>query len=329
MNILFASDPHILEQDLEEINLIFSELLELKEKYKIDKLIIPGDSFDRINPTSKELDCLSAFLKKINIPIILVAANSHESSTHEDSVINHFGILKDTITVVKEYQDENKLFVGHFILKQSSKNYGGTIDLQTLKQFRWIILGHGHDFEMIKPNGVQLGSVRFISFGEDSNNPKRVAICTDYDSDKPKWEFLTLLSPYPMISLDLGKNSEIAPIKDPTEAKIVQPACSSVKIGTINDPIVQLLAKLDALAPKTKVRIIYKDYESYRQFLPLIGKYKSKFTIFKDKKEFIISTDCNKDREKETVNLSELLNSWLEKNQIPEEIKKVLRKEIK
>jgi len=137
------------------------------------------------------------------------------------------------------------------------------------------------------------------------------------------------------------KNSPLKPLQgmistqkgeignDPNSSKSGQTSPTNPPKAMQNDPVCQLTAELDKLPEKTKVRIIYKDYESYRQFLPLIGKYKSKFTIFKDKKEFIISTDCNKDREKETVNLSELLNSWLEKNQIPEPIKKVLKDEIK
>ena len=131
-------------------------MLIIKDRYCINKLIIPGDSFDKVSPTSKELDCLSTFLKKINLPTTLLAANSHESTTQTESVINHFGILADTINVVKEYHDENKLFVGHFIMNQSTKNYGGTVYFKTLKQYRYVILGHGHNHEICKDNWCQL-----------------------------------------------------------------------------------------------------------------------------------------------------------------------------
>lgn len=206
MNLMFATDFHILEQDLPEINEIFSELLILKDKYSINKLIVPGDSFDSIKPTSKELDCLANFFRKLNIPIILIVANSHESTTPEDSIVNHFGLLNDRIFVCREYIDEDKLYVGHFGIKESVLNYGGTVSKTELKKFKNVVLGHFHNFEIIKPNIMQLSSIRYVDFGEDKNNKKRIAICLDYGEKDQKWATILLNSPYPMIDIELEKN---------------------------------------------------------------------------------------------------------------------------
>ena len=313
---------------MEEINTIFDELLIIKDKHCINKVIIPGDSFEKINPTSKELDCLSTFLKKLNLPIILLAANSHESTTQTESIINHFGILTNTINVVKEYQDNNKLFVGHFIINQSSKNYGGIVDSKTLKQFQYVILGHGHNFEIIKPNIIQLSSIRYVDFGEDPKIPKMVGICKDYESPQPNWEFLPLNSPYLMINIELGKNEQIKTVKDPTKSTkdaVTKPQrANPSSFLTISD----LSVYLDQLNPKTKVRVIFKDYGSYREFLPLSEKYRNKFTVFKDKKEFILNLESASSK-KDNVPLKESLINWMEKNKVPDEIKKVLLEEIK
>jgi DNA repair exonuclease SbcCD nuclease subunit len=328
MNLMFCSDFHIIESDLEEINSIFDELLIIKDKYCVNKLIIAGDSFDKISPTSKELDCLASFLKKINLPIVLLAANSHESTTQEQSVINHFGILKDNILVCKEYTDGNKLFVGHFIMNQSSKNFGGTVDSQTLQQYRYVILGHGHNFELSNSNWCQLGSIRYVDFKDDLTIPKKVGICLGYETDRPEWRFIDLNSPIPMISLELSKNDQNQVIANDLPTKNVPKTSSDKANPSSNLTLSDLLTKLDQLPPKTKVRIVFKDYENYRNFLPYYQKYQDKFVKFVEKKDFVISNNLIVAKS-ENITLKESLINWLEKNKVDEKIKEILLEELK
>jgi len=312
---------------LEEINAIFDELLIIKDRYCINKLIIPGDSFDKVSPTSKELDCLSTFLKKINLPTTLLAANSHESTTQTESVINHFGILADTINVVKEYHDENKLFVGHFIMNQSSKNFGGTVDSKTLKQYRYVILGHGHNYEMSKDNWCQLGSIRYIDFGEDPKIKKVVGVCLDYETDRPKWLWIPINSCYPMVNLILQQNLDLEGSKDTSNPKLsISQAQDSLKTGHF-EALSDLVAYLDQLDPKTKVRVIFQDYGLWREFLPLSETYKNKFFKFVEKKDFIMSSNLVIAKQ-ENITLKDSLIKFLETNKIPEEIKKILLGEL-
>jgi len=338
MNILLFSDIHINKQDLPECQSILEEILSLCEQYQIDQVIDLGDTFNGLSPSSQELDTFSDFVNKLNRKIIILAAQSHESENFEHSILNHFGILKkDTITILKEYHDDNHLFCGHFIVKESKKNFGATISKSELK-YKYIFLGHSHSFEIIKPNICQLGSVRFVDFAESEDKQKVVAIIENYGEKEEKVQFIPLKNPYPMIEYILGDNSneineldkvnENTPIKDPIEVKKVVPGASGEQIAPLNDPVGQLIVQLDQTDPKTKIRIIYKNYELWRTFLPFQQKYKEKFVKFIDKKEFIISANSQKREDKETVNLLELLNSWLEKNQIPEAIKKVLKEEI-
>jgi len=313
---------------LEEINAIFDELLIIKDRYCINKLIIPGDSFDKVSPTSKELDCLSTFLKKINLPTTLISANSHESTTQTESVINHFGILADTINVVKEYHDENKLFVGHFIMNQSTKNYGGTVDFKTLKQYRYVILGHGHNHEISKDNWCQLGSIRYIDFGEDPKIKKVVGVCLDYETDRPKWLWIPINSCYPMVNLILQQNLDLEGSKDTSNPKLsISQAQDSLKTGHF-EALSDLVAYLDQLDPKTKVRVIFQDYGLWREFLPLSETYKNKFFKFVEKKDFIMSSNLVVAKQ-ENITLKESLLKFLETNKVPEEIKQILLEELK
>jgi DNA repair exonuclease SbcCD nuclease subunit len=326
LNILFASDLHIIESELTEINTIFDELLIIKDKYCVNKLILAGDSFDKVNPTSKELDCLSTFLKKINLSTIVLAANSHESTSQTESVVNHFGILKDNIKVVKEYIDDNKLYVGHFIVSQSSKNFGATVDATTLKQYRYVILGHGHTHEMSNSNWCQLGSIRYVDFGEDPKIAKMIAVCSDYEAPKPKWKFIALNSPYPMINLELQKNVILEGSNDVSEQEKVVPRAPDKSKSSIFDSISSISAFLDQLDPKTKVRIVFKDYNLWRSFLPISETYKTKFFKFVEKKDFIIANIQNVT--KENKSLKDSLIKFLDTNKIEESIKKILLEEI-
>jgi len=344
MNLLFASDFHIEEQSFEELELVFNEILEIKEANKIDKIIIPGDSFDRISPTSKELDFLSTFIKKLNCQIILIAANSHESTTQEDSVINHIGILRDDILVCKEWKDEHRLFAGHFIVKQSTKNKGGTINQSELKDYRNVVLGHGHIFELVKPNLCQLGSIRFISFGEDPAINKKVAICYNYGEKDQGWQFIDLKTPYPLIDIELCKMNISKDLKivqnDPPElrsgkqGKAPKPI-NKAKIAPSNPmnrssfgAVGELCSFLDKTSPKSKVRVVFKDYSSWVNFLPFYQRYKDKFYVMRDKKDFLVTIDNTpKDNKKETMR--ESLIKWMTTNKIEDKIQKILLEEIK
>jgi len=314
LNILFCGDFHIEERSIEEINSIFDELLIIKDKYCVTKLIIAGDSFDRINPTSKELDCLSAFLKKLNIPIILLAAKSHESTTSEDSIINHFGILKDNIQVCKEYID-GYLFVGHFLVKESKLNYGGTVSKNDLKKYKYVVLGHGHSHELVHPNVCQLGSIRYVDFAEAKDKQKVALLIDDYKGTKEKPVFIPIKSVIPMKDIELSTIQQIIDKKGPqnetTELKSSISRAQETSKTTTFDTISSIIAYLDQLDPKTKVRVIFKDYAGYKEFLPFYQRFVDKFVLFKQKKDFTISINTLDAAKTETTSLKEELVKFL------------------
>jgi len=329
MNLLFFGDVHITERDIPEIEGIFNEIMVIRQSYGANGIIITGDSFDSINPTSKELDFFSTFLRKLNLPIKLLAANSHESTTPEESVLNHFGILHDNVFICKDYADTNQLYVGHFGITESVLTRGGTVNKADLAQYRSVVLGHFHNHEIIKPNIMQLGSVRYVDFGEDPSIGKKVAVCKDYGSKEPKWFIIQLKSPYPMISLKLCQYNDSMGSRDAIIEEKVSPAKPVPQIqGKFYVSVDTLRTALDKLDPKTKVRVIFEDYDLYREFLPYSTFYSQKFFLYKEKKNFVL--DLGLDRTKnETISLKDSLTKYLEINQIPEDIKQILLKEIK
>jgi hypothetical protein len=127
---------------------------------------------------------------------------------------------------------------------------------------------------------------------------------------------------------ELHQNSDLKGSNDTPEGKIVAPRGSDKANSPSFNDVQSILAYLDQLDPKTKVRIVFKDYELWREFLPLSDKYKSKFFKFAEKKDFIMSSNLAVDK-KENITLKESLINWIEKNNVPEKIKKILLEEIK
>jgi len=310
-NLLFAGDFHITEQDIPEINAIFQELLILKDKHSVSKLLITGDTFDKVNPTPKEIDCFASFIKAINIQVILLAASSHESISNTESILNHFGILNNNIKVVKEYQDDNYLFMGHFALKESKTSYGATKTKAEFASFKYVILGHVHSFELIKPNVCQLGSIRYVDFAEVKDEKKVCLLLENYKEKTEMCHFLALNSPFAMKEVSMG-----------SKAVNSLPGLPGKKSEE------EIRAYMDNLPKNTKVRVIFTDFESFKAFLPFYHVYKEKFVVFKDKKDFDVLVQAL-EQKKEQIDVKSSLREYLEANKVNEDIKKILLEEIK
>lgn len=208
MNLMLFGDIHIEEKSIPEIEEIFTELIEIKNKYNIDGVIITGDSFDKVSPSPLELDCFCNFIKELDVPIILISAKSHESISEKISINNHFSILNKKIIVYSEYIDDTHLYVGHFTLAESKYSYGSTVSKNDFKQYIYVVLGHQHSHEVIKPNICHIGSVRYVDFAEAQDKAKYCMIINDYDGEKEKYFFIPLKSPITMINLILEKSND-------------------------------------------------------------------------------------------------------------------------
>ena len=330
-NILIYSDLHICQSSLKECIFILEEIGMLANKYNADTLINLGDTFDGLKPSSQELDIFATFIRRLgNKQHIILAADSHESTTQEESILNHYGILSDNIRIVKEFEDSNHLYCGHYTIKESKAGYGAKLSKTDLKNYLYVFLGHQHSYEMIKPNICHLGSVRYVDFAEAQDKVKIVALITGYGTDKEEVHFLKLKSPIPMIELKLQKKEEKSPNLEVSNATGTADKGKESGILGIKQGILELQAALDQLNPKTKVKVKILDFESYREFLPLINKYNAKFETFKYITDFeVISEKGDNNIKTEMTSFKESLSNYLKNNKIDESIRKILEEEIK
>jgi DNA repair exonuclease SbcCD nuclease subunit len=235
---------------------------------------------------------------------------------------------------VKEYKDGNHLYCGHFSIKESVNNYDAKLSKEAFKEYIYVFLGHIHSYQLIKPNIVHLGSCRYVNFNEVEDKQKIVALITDYGTETEKVHFMKLKSPIPMIQLELGIKNEENVILDPhNEALEVE----SSKTTPINPPISrqnmalsELIVFLDKTDPKTKIKVKIMDFESFREFLPLVNRYSSKFHLFKYQTEFTVIPDKGDINAKtETINFRESFKNWIEQQKLDDRIKEILLNEIK
>jgi len=314
MNYLFFSDIHIEKDELTECGLVLDEILDLCNQYKVDQVFNLGDTFDTFipknkisRPTSEEFDLFSNFIINLNRPMVILVADSHESENQDISILNHFSLLKETITTVKEYHDEDYLFLGHFGLKESKiNNFGTTHSILDFKKYKYALLGHFHSFEQVGKNCIQLGSCRWINFNESQDKVKVVTLCENYKEKTEKWRIIPLKSPYPMIDLKV----------------------STAKAGAKSEDK-NWQDRLNSLPKNTKIRLIFNDFKSYSNSINDLEQYMQKFVKFVVKKDFLISNNTLITAKSKDINLKESLMTYLEKNKVNEEIKKILLGEIK
>lgn len=345
-NILIYSDLHISQSSLKECIIILEEIGMLVNKYDCDTIINLGDTFDGLKPSSQEMDVFATFIRRLgNKQHIILAADSHESTTQTESIINHYGILSDNVTIAKEFKDGTHLYCGHFSIRESANNYGAKISKEIFKDYLYVFLGHIHSYELIKPNILHLGSCRYVNFDESKDKQKIIALLTDYGTEAEKVHFIKLKSPIPMIQLELckntSKNSPKEAISDPILAtngdvgkdtpkvkSSISQAQTSLNPGQF-ETICQLSAFLDKTDPRTKVKVVIKDFESFREFLPLVNKYNAKFEVFKYETDFeVISVNKQYCKTSEMTSFKASFANWLNQKEIDTKIKEILQKEL-
>lgn len=311
MNLLVFSDLHIKKTELIECGLVLDEIVMLSNKYNVDAVYNLGDTFDILKPESECLDLFSKFITKLNKPLICLAANSHESTTPEESIMNHFGILHPSVKVVKEHIDESYLYCGHFTLTESSINYGASRSAEEFSKYKYVLLGHQHSLQAIGKNIIHLGACRYIDFAESQDRAKVVLLIEDYKGTTEKNHLIGLKTPFPMQDVYL----------DPKGEKVPPRAALAKYEG-------EFKAILDKIDTKTKVRVIFKDFDTYSKVINSLSDYKNKFVLFTEKKDFIIS-DTTLITAKNEMSIRESLIKYLEENNVSADIKKILLEEIR
>jgi len=131
-----------------------------------------------------------------------------------------------------------------------------------------------------------------------------------------------------MNSNELGKSVILDPKNDRLEAQSPKIEPTNPSSLTTKGAISEIAAKLDQLSPKTKVRILFYDFNLWKDYLSISHQYKNKFVIYKEEKKFITNINSQISVAKEqNITIKDYLKKWLEINKVNENISSILLEE--
>jgi len=210
--------------------------------YKVDQWISAGDFLDKHSPSWTELIFASQYLPKVRQLVV----GNHERVLGISTLdcFKPFGLnVADQIVI----EDKGyKCLVAHFFT-DATYNYDKIkVNLDNLPKYNHIILGHNHNYQVIKgtdknPIALHPGSCRYESHAEEAQPCKFI---TEIDTIKQSLRLIPLKSPIPMKSFST-------------------------------------LKELLAIPKNTKVRWLVNDWNTYKKEVTEIGKLGLEYADFK------------------------------------------------
>ena len=292
MKALIFTDLHIDEKSLEECKIVLGEILGIAWEYEVDVIWNLGDTFDNYRPSSDCMDVYANFVKRWGGEILNIVASSHESTQIGKSILNHYSILSENYHIEYGEYETCGYLLGHYMVDESLFGYKVKRKVADLKKYKHVFLGHQHTPQEMG-NVTHVGSCRYISFSEYSDI-KRVLIL-DLDTNEIEEIILQLVIPMAVYSCDKNTNKT-------------------------------LYRRLKVLEPDTKVKVIFNDLEGYKFNINNISEWNEKFIDFKVELNFKVNGTESKETKTDTFSNDFL--KWLDENDIDEDIKNILRKEV-
>ena len=270
---LAIPDTHVDDKCLEECERIFQEIFDRAVQYKVNRIVHLGDFFNKKNLSPEVTYFGLKWMKKFQdlCPTYVIVGN-HNDVDSEISTVDYFSLIG--VEIADEFVFEN-VYYGHCMTEESLLPHkeAGTSKYEKkssdLAMYNFYVLGHQHLYQTLK-KGIHLGSARYCSFGELKDQEKQIAIVYTVDNDY---------------------TYELIPLKSPT---------SMYQVTRVAD--------LDLIPRNAKVRIVYKEFEQYKNEVNLLSKYKTMFEDFKIKLDF---TKFIKKEKKSTSTLREIIDNWI------------------
>jgi hypothetical protein len=251
--ILTFADPHIEESNIEELDKVFNEILNYFNKDT--HIICLGDYYHKNRPTAKEIEFGSKWSSKFmnffkNFTMLRGNHTMVNFKENNSSVeyMKYFGVsvLEDIVI--------NNIYFGHKMTEKSDMFFG--IDIPTearyeiktadLLKYDISLLGHQHAYQEIDKAIYHIGSIIYTTFNEINVAKKYIFKINEKDKTIEKIELKT---PYPM-----------------------------VEVSSVNE--------LNKYEYNTKVRLIFKTFEDFKNNISKATQYKNKFITFKIKCDF-------------------------------------------
>jgi DNA repair exonuclease SbcCD nuclease subunit len=218
MRSLIIGDLHINERSIAEIENIFDrDIVPLVAGQAYDRVIQLGDWFDKNTPTPAELKFSSALVQNLQIyfkEVIILSGTGEHDILRGTSVVEHLEAIGKTARIIKGDFIENNILYGHFMVNESRFAFGtGKCSKADLSKYDAVFLGHQHIGQIIHPNIIHVGSIRYVTFNE-VGIPKSIVSMED---KKP--EYIPLTHVIPMV--DVTDVSQLEQIDAHTKVRVI------------------------------------------------------------------------------------------------------------
>jgi len=249
-------------------------------------IICLGDYYDKKHPTAKEIEFGTKWAKIFREKSIDFVMLRGNHPTIKEKVSSVEYLKHLGIEVVDDIIFKN-IFCGHFMCDKSKVFYGYYEKDRKLSDIKAKYIFLGH----------------YHSFQQ---------------LDKNAWHLGSVR--YVTWNELNDKSKKIAIITEDNQVKFVdlKTPIKMKEVSSVNE--------LNNLDNNLKVRIVYKDFNAFKNEVNEINKYKSKFKELKIKLDFEKTEEVKET--KKTVNIQDLINNWL-KNIKDEEVRKILENEFK
>lgn len=290
--ILIIGDMHIDENSIPEIDEILQEIYyEQKEIY--DSVWFLGDIFDRQKPTPMEYDFVTKFLIDMkNNGEVIICTGNHDDSSKTISALNYTNHLG--IKLIKHHGDfklkDKSIYLGHHFVDQSDTHYkDNRFKVKELSEkFDICFTGHDHKFNQYTSNFINLGSIRRQNFGES-------------EYGVPKY---CLLCPQ-SLKMELYEVKSAIPMIDVTS--------------------IEQAFKIDS---RTKLRLIFTDFDNYMESINKLPKLSKKFHTFKVKHNYVQRVNKVKKDVKKGKSFEEMFSKFLKEKVKNKEVEALIKENL-
>lgn len=260
-------DIHIIESKIKELLDIFSFIILKLQKYKKENLriVVLGDLFTRKHPTPLEvyyITCFMSRLKDIAQDVIVIEGN-HDTLSDDFVSTKYLEFLgEDTrIEVLTDFYDESGNYYAHRFTDKSERTDGKdvlSVDELT-KNCNYTFLGHQHTPQNITDKIFHVGSIYYVSFGENEYEKKRIGILDENNT-------LSWIELQPIPICNVFNLNDLALIDPKTKVRITFKTFEQFKneisgLSKYKDKFVELKIKLDFSNTK-KILLSYQPNET-------------------------------------------------------------------
>jgi len=288
LKTIICGDTHIKESAIPELKNTFETDI---FPIQADRFVQVGDWFESNRPTPREQmfsSWLINKLKELYKEVIILSGNGTHDLLNDASAIEHLSYISGKIKTVKGDYIDGEVLYGHWMTDCSKFEYGT----------------HRHTVKDLKDK------YKYVFLGHQ-HSPQKLA---DNIFHVGSIRYVGWNE-----AQDLNKSIMIIDGDKIETIKLTSP----IQMIDVYD-----LKELDDISPDTKIRLVLKDFNQFKNSINELSKYKNRFEEFKLKLDFEIKKPDQVATSKQRQTRDNIIREYID-NIEDKEVKQVLEEQFK